>query len=234
MPIREGERDHRPRPRPGPLMIIGGAEDKLRRRSVLSTSSRPAVVPDARIAVIADRVVPRPRDRRGVRRPLPQAGCRRRRRRAAGEPRGRPRPGVRRPARRRDRHLHDRRQPAQAVRDRQRHRRSATRSTPPGPAVPWSRGTSAGASIQSSHMVAFGVGGATPKQRMTQVAAGPRPGQRVRDRPALRPAQPLRPAADDRRPVPAAARDRRRRGHRRGGHRRAGGPRSCGSSAAAR
>ncbi|MCW2796143.1 MAG: cyanophycinase [Nocardioides sp.] len=33
-------------------------------------------------------------------------------------------------------------------------------------------GTSAGASIQSSHMVAFGVGGVTPKQRMTQVAAG--------------------------------------------------------------
>jgi cyanophycinase len=33
-------------------------------------------------------------------------------------------------------------------------------------------GTSAGASIQSSHMVAFGPGGATPKQRMTQVAAG--------------------------------------------------------------
>jgi cyanophycinase len=33
-------------------------------------------------------------------------------------------------------------------------------------------GTSAGASIQSSHMVAFGSGGATPKQRMTQIAAG--------------------------------------------------------------
>ncbi len=33
-------------------------------------------------------------------------------------------------------------------------------------------GTSAGASIQSSHMVAFGPGGATPKQRMTQMAAG--------------------------------------------------------------
>jgi cyanophycinase len=33
-------------------------------------------------------------------------------------------------------------------------------------------GTSAGASIQSSHMVAFGSGGATPKQRMTQLAAG--------------------------------------------------------------
>jgi cyanophycinase len=33
-------------------------------------------------------------------------------------------------------------------------------------------GTSAGASVQSSHMVAFGTGGATPKQRMTQLAAG--------------------------------------------------------------
>ncbi len=33
-------------------------------------------------------------------------------------------------------------------------------------------GTSAGASVQSSHMVAFGSGGATPKQRMTQLASG--------------------------------------------------------------
>ena len=33
-------------------------------------------------------------------------------------------------------------------------------------------GTSAGASVQSAHMVAFGSGGATPKQRMTQLAAG--------------------------------------------------------------
>jgi cyanophycinase len=33
-------------------------------------------------------------------------------------------------------------------------------------------GTSAGASILSVHMVAFGSGGATPKQRMTQVSAG--------------------------------------------------------------
>jgi cyanophycinase len=33
-------------------------------------------------------------------------------------------------------------------------------------------GTSAGASIQSAYMVAFGTGGATPKQRMTQLAAG--------------------------------------------------------------
>jgi cyanophycinase len=48
-----------------------------------------------------------------------------------------------------------------------------------GDAVVWAHhrgavvgGTSAGASIQSSHMVAFGPGGTTPKQRMTQVAAG--------------------------------------------------------------
>jgi cyanophycinase len=33
-------------------------------------------------------------------------------------------------------------------------------------------GTSAGASIQSSHMIAMGVAGSTPKQRMTQMAAG--------------------------------------------------------------
>ena len=33
-------------------------------------------------------------------------------------------------------------------------------------------GTSAGASILSSHMVAFGPGGSVPKQRMTQLAAG--------------------------------------------------------------
>jgi cyanophycinase len=33
-------------------------------------------------------------------------------------------------------------------------------------------GTSAGASVLSSHMVAFGTGGATPKQRMTQLAVG--------------------------------------------------------------
>jgi cyanophycinase len=33
-------------------------------------------------------------------------------------------------------------------------------------------GTSAGASILAEHMVAFGVGGATPKQRMSQLSAG--------------------------------------------------------------
>ncbi|HYC06613.1 MAG TPA: cyanophycinase, partial [Candidatus Binatia bacterium] len=33
-------------------------------------------------------------------------------------------------------------------------------------------GTSAGASAMSSHMIAFGASGATPKQRMAQIAAG--------------------------------------------------------------
>jgi cyanophycinase len=33
-------------------------------------------------------------------------------------------------------------------------------------------GTSAGASVLAEHMIAFGAGGATPKQRMTQLAAG--------------------------------------------------------------
>ena len=53
-----------------------------------------------------------------------------------------------------------------------RHPRSARRSSRAHERGAVVAGTSAGASIQSSHMVAFGVGGATPKQRMTQVAAG--------------------------------------------------------------
>ena len=83
-------------------------------------------------------------------------------------------------------------------------------------------GTSAGASIQSSHMVAFGGPGLDPEAADDPGGGRPRPPRVVRDRPALRPAQPLRPAADDRQPVPLAARDRRRRGHRgrRGGESR--------------
>lgn len=56
---------------------------------------------------------------------------------------------------------------------------SIVSGTPVGDAIVTARergaivaGTSAGASIQSSHMVAFGGPGSTPKQRMTQVAAG--------------------------------------------------------------
>ena len=61
--------------------------------------------------------------------------------------------------------------------------------------APWSPGTSAGASAISSHMIAFGASGATPKHRMAQIAAGLGllPG---RDRgPALPAAEPPRAAA---------------------------------------
>ena len=95
-------------------------------------------------------------------------------------------------------------------------------------------GTSAGASIQSSHMVAFGGPGSTPKQRMTQVAAGLGLLEVVGDRPALRPAQPLRPAADDRQPVAVPARASASTRTPRRSSRRSTGTRCCGSSAAAR
>ena len=91
-------------------------------------------------------------------------------------------------------------------------------------------GTSAGASIQSSHMVAFGTGGSTPKQRMTQLAAGLGLLDGLRDRPALRAAQPLRPAAHAGRPVPQPARHRRRRGHRRDRHATTACSRSSGAA----
>ena len=84
-------------------------------------------------------------------------------------------------------------------------------------------------------MVAFGGRRLDPQAADDPARRRPRAAPVGGDRPALRPAQPLRSAADDRRPVTAPARHRRRRGHRRrrrGGRRRArGAPRS---SAAAR
>lgn len=52
-------------------------------------------------------------------------------------------------------------------------------------------GTSAGASILPSHMVAFGSGGATPKQRMSTLAAGTRT-SRTRPRPSVSSVPPVR------------------------------------------
>ena len=181
-------------------MIIGGAEDKLRtphRPQALRLPQRRTGRPDRRHP---DRVVPRAaRSSRSTTRCSRKLG-------AAdvvavrpeSRERGRTTPRWSKALDDVDRHLHDGRQPAQAVRGRQRHAVRRRDPAPPTSAAWSSRGTSAGASIQSSHMVAFGVGGSTPKQRMTQVAAGSRPGRDVGDRPALRPAQPLRPAADDR------------------------------------
>ena len=93
---------------------------------------------------------------------------------------------------------------AQAVADRHRH----------GSVV---AGTSAGASAMSSHMVAFGASGGTPKQRMVQMAAGLGilPGVIVDQHFQQR--NRLGPAARDHRPEPGAARPGHRRGHLRRG-----------------
>ena len=120
----------------GPLMAIGGAEDKIGRRTVLRTFVDLAGGEDAVIAVVptASSLGPevvevydalfRKLGAKDVVAARPQT------REDADDP------DVVAPARPRHRHLHDRRQPAQAVRDRQRHRRSGTRSRPPGHAGP--------------------------------------------------------------------------------------------------
>lgn len=155
----------------GPLMIVGGAEDKLRKRSVLTEFVRASGGPEAKIAVIAtasslgseivevydalfrklgaaDVVSVRPETREQAR----EAGF------------------------------------VDALADatgifmtggNQLKLSGVICGTPFGEAIHAARrrgavvaGTSAGASIQSSHMVAGGTGGSTAKQRMTQVAAG--------------------------------------------------------------
>jgi cyanophycinase len=156
---------------PGPLMVIGGAEDKLRKRTILREFVAASGGTDARIALIptasslGDEVV-EVYDalfrRLGAAEVVPV-----------------------RPASREEAHDPDL---VKAVGEAtgvfmtggNQLKLSATIcGTPLGEAIVKAHergavvgGTSAGASIQSSHMVAFGVGGATPKQRMTQVAAG--------------------------------------------------------------
>ncbi len=155
----------------GPLLIIGGAEDKLRKRTILKEFVTASGGPEARIAVIptasslgdevtevydamfrklgaADVVPVRPESRAD-----------------AGDP-----------------ELVARLASATGIfmtGGNQLKLSAIICGTPLGDAIVEAHqrgvvvaGTSAGASIQSSHMVAFGVGGTTPKQRMTQVAAG--------------------------------------------------------------
>ncbi|WP_205472241.1 cyanophycinase [Nocardioides sp. SYSU D00038] len=155
----------------GPLFVIGGAEDKLRKRRILKEFVAASGGPEARIAVVptasslGDEVVEvydavfraegaaevlsvRPEDRDGAHDPA----------------------------------LVERLEQATGVfmtGGNQLKLSAILGGTPVGDAIVAAHhrgavvgGTSAGASIQSSHMVAFGVGGATPKQRMTQVAAG--------------------------------------------------------------
>ncbi len=157
--------------RSGPLMAIGGAEDKLGRRSVLSTFVRLAGGADARIAVVpsasslgpeivdvyqalfrrlgaASVVAARPVDRRSADDPEVVA-------------------------------LLDDVTGIFMTGGNQLKLSGIVNGTAFGEAIRAAHrrgavvaGTSAGASIQSSHMVAFGPGGSTPKQRMTQLAEG--------------------------------------------------------------
>ncbi|MBD8869423.1 cyanophycinase [Nocardioides donggukensis] len=156
---------------PGPLMIIGGAEDKLRRREVLTHFVEACGGPEARIAVIATASSLGPEVVEVYDALFRKLG-------AADVVSVRPESRE---------EAHD---PAfvDALSDvtgiymtggNQLKLSGVVCGTPFGEAIHAARergaviaGTSAGASIQSSHMVAFGVGGTTPKQRMTQVAAG--------------------------------------------------------------
>ena len=167
-PPSEGPPTGRP---PGPLMIIGGAEDKLRRRTILKEFVGAAGGSDARIAVIptassiGDEVV---EVYDALFRRLGAAevrACRPESREEAADP-----DLVK---------VLDEATGVFMTGGNQLKLSAVIGGTPVGDAVVRAHrrgvvvgGTSAGASIQSSHMVAFGVGGATPKQRMTQVAAG--------------------------------------------------------------
>jgi cyanophycinase len=157
--------------RAGPLMIIGGAEDKLRKRTILKEFVAAAGGSEARIAVVPTASSLGP-EVVGVYDALF-------RREGAADV------VAVRPEGREDAH-----DPAVVGRldgvtgifmtgGNQLKLSAIVSGTPLGDAIVAARergvvvgGTSAGASIQSSHMVAFGGPGSTPKQRMTQVAAG--------------------------------------------------------------
>lgn len=156
---------------PGPLLIVGGAEDKLRRRTILRRFVDLAGGTGARIAVIPTASSLGPEIVEVYEALFRSAG--------AGEV------VAVRPETREDSHdpaLVERLDSCTAVfmtGGNQLKLSSIVCGTPVGEAIRAAHlrgavvaGTSAGASIQSSHMVAFGVGGTTPKQRMTQVAAG--------------------------------------------------------------
>ena len=178
----------------GTVIIIGGAEDKVRDRVILSRFVALAGGADATIAVISTASSLGPEAGERYRRVFGELGVKRVRplhavTRAAGQRRDR---GAGRP--RRDRHLPDRRQPAAAVVDDRRHaladaildRHRTARWSPARAPAPrrcpatWSRSARRGA---------------TPKQRMAQMAAGLGllPGRHRR--PALPAAEPARPAA---------------------------------------
>ena len=158
-------------PTPGELFVIGGAEDKLRRRTVLGAFVEHAGGSGARIAVVPTASSLGPEIVEvydAVFRKLGAAdvfGVRPESREQASAP-----------------ELVRRLDDATGIfmtGGNQLKLSAVVAGTPFGEAIRAAHrrgvvvgGTSAGASIQCSHMVAFGSGGATPKQRMTQVAAG--------------------------------------------------------------
>jgi cyanophycinase len=160
-----------PHLRAGPLMVIGGAEDKLRRPTILTDFVGAAGGPDARIVVIPTAS--------SLGEEVVEVYDALFRRLGAGQV------TACRPESREEAHDPDlvkRVDEATAVfmtGGNQLKLSAIICGTPVGDAVVQAHergavvaGTSAGASIQASHMVAFGPGGGTPKQRMTQVAAG--------------------------------------------------------------
>src|SRR6476620_121114 len=156
---------------PGPLFVIGGAEDKLRRRTVLTRFVESAGGTDARIAVIPTASSLGPEVVEVYDAVFRKLG--------AHEVFG-ARPEAREQAN--DPALAERLGDATGIfmtGGNQLKLSAVIAGTAFGDAILAAHrrgvtvgGTSAGASIQSSHMVAFGSGGTTPKQRMTQVAAG--------------------------------------------------------------
>lgn len=155
----------------GPLMIIGGAEDKLRGRTILREFVQRAGGVDARIAVIPTAS--------SLGAEVTEVYDALFRREGAAEV------VAVRPESRDDSH-----DPALVASlddvtgvfltgGNQLKLSAIVCGTPLGDAIVAAHGrgvvvagTSAGASIQSSHMLAFGGPGSTPKQRMTQMAAG--------------------------------------------------------------
>ena len=166
-----GQPSHQSGPGRGPLLAIGGAEDKLGKRSVLSEFVRLAGGADARIAVVptASSLGPEIVD-------VYDALFRKI---GAAEVWG-VRPESREEAE--DPELVRRLEEATGIfmtGGNQLKLSAIVNGTSFGDAIKAAHergivvgGTSAGASIQSSHMVAFGSGGSTPKQRMTQLAGG--------------------------------------------------------------
>ena len=156
---------------PGPLMIIGGAEDKLGRRAILTEFVAASGGPDARIVVIPTAS--------SLGAEVLEVYDALFRKLGAGAVTACT-PGSREEAHDPDLvKLVDDATGVFMTGGNQLKLSAIVCGTPVGDAVVRAHergvvvgGTSAGASIQSSHMVAFGRGGATPKQRMTQVAAG--------------------------------------------------------------